>query len=1045
MINNYLEGFFANAEGTYFHLMDIASDETEKIKKFLKGELVGLPVADATVEARYRSLRGLKAMFNDETHRNYYGTFLETYGDNGYENEYTVVKDSTNMTLSASDSIPYTIYDSWFVIISSVPYVNLKENPSLVDSEFLVAYGVNFVSNNGTGDDDDGGGGAIEVNIPPINPSQYIKSLTADGGSIDLSDVVGDESEFLANLFSGNESKLMATNYYTLSKTIEGIVLELKEEYQNYKIAAFKIFGVGQNMMDVNQTFEYTQDTYRNVTIPYEVIDDPLLYDTFLFIITSVDFEEFIENPTLFDSEFIGAFGLTFLYDENVEDELPPEIINPTDLDATQYVRVLNGTTLAEYSKVPDVYNVKISQQINGLHTLTFNLLPYTNASNIYTPRIVEVDNDYFHVQQITKRHELQNLEMDIYCEHVSYELNYPPSNINRAESVSTMATSNSDDEYEWTEDTYEGTAREILEELLQYNSRFTIGLVEDTQDYLFTTKAEGYRTRINEFAEFIGLEVKWNKFTVALLKKRGHDNGLILEVGKNIIGLTEVIDTTKLGRVKRSYELDVIDLNYVKDELENPLETHNISLGDVVTILDEQYRISRKDRVVGLTRDPFKKALPTIEFTNTMSSYTANGNSGTGGAAVDLKIYQEDIYRGQFANAFGKDVRAAGVYSLAEGEGSKAYGTRSHAEGRGTEAWGTNGHSEGSYSKANGYSSHAEGSGTIASGEGAHSEGGSSYADGHWSHSEGYGTKAVGQCSHAEGGNTEARGRYSHSEGWGTYAIGEMSHARGGWTQARGPYSTAIGYQTMARHPGQTAIGRNNRENWEAQDEVEWNIQHRAFIIGNGGFGHVVNTGSNCFSVRFDGVVQSSSSFNSTGADYSEYFEWTDGNPNNEERRGYVTTLEGDKIRLANSKDGYILGIVSANPSIVGNAHEDQWKGMYMLDEWGTVQCEYVDAPHKEIDERGNENIVYRKTYSPILNPNYNEDAEYIPRSQRPEWDAIGMLGKLLVHDDGTCQINKYAKLSETVDGILSHSDTPTQFFVLRRINDELVEVLIK
>ncbi len=61
-------------------------------------------------------------------------------------------------------------------------------------------------------------------------------------------------------------------------------------------------------------------------------------------------------------------------------------------------------------------------------------------------------------------------------------------------------------------------------------------------------------------------------------------------------------------------------------------------------------------------------------------------------------------------------------------------------------------------------------------------------------------------------------------------------------------------------------------------------------------------------------------------GADYAEYFEWEDGNPNNEDRVGHFITLNGDRIHIATPGD-YILGIVPGQPCIIGNADED-WVG---------------------------------------------------------------------------------------------------------------------
>lgn len=62
------------------------------------------------------------------------------------------------------------------------------------------------------------------------------------------------------------------------------------------------------------------------------------------------------------------------------------------------------------------------------------------------------------------------------------------------------------------------------------------------------------------------------------------------------------------------------------------------------------------------------------------------------------------------------------------------------------------------------------------------------------------------------------------------------------------------------------------------------------------------------------------------TGADFGEYFEWYDGNPNNEDRIGYFVTLHEDtgKIKIANSEDD-ILGITTDSEAFIGNYKEDK------------------------------------------------------------------------------------------------------------------------
>ena len=45
-----------------------------------------------------------------------------------------------------------------------------------------------------------------------------------------------------------------------------------------------------------------------------------------------------------------------------------------------------------------------------------------------------------------------------------------------------------------------------------------------------------------------------------------------------------------------------------------------------------------------------------------------------------------------------------------------------------------------------------------------------------------------------------------------------------------------------------------------------------------------------------------------------------------------------------------------------------------------------------------------------------------YTPRAERPEWDAVGMLGVLNVRDDGTCHVNGFCKVAD--GGIATASD---------------------
>lgn len=196
--------------------------------------------------------------------------------------------------------------------------------------------------------------------------------------------------------------------------------------------------------------------------------------------------------------------------------------------------------------------------------------------------------------------------------------------------------------------------------------------------------------------------------------------------------------------------------------------------------------------------------------------------------------------------------------------------------------------------------------------------------------------------------------------------------------------------------------------------------------ILGNG----TTSARANAFRAAAAGVY-SSGSYHSSGADYAEYFEWLDENPDNEDRRGRFVRLDGEKILIAESIDDDILGIVSGNPSVVGDSYEDQWQGQYLTDIYGELLTEdYTDADG-----------TTRKVW--VLNPDYNPDKPYVPRSERREWSAVGMMGKLIVIDDGTCRPNDYCV--PTTGGIATKSEGRVGYRVLFRIDDTHIKVLIK
>ena len=154
-------------------------------------------------------------------------------------------------------------------------------------------------------------------------------------------------------------------------------------------------------------------------------------------------------------------------------------------------------------------------------------------------------------------------------------------------------------------------------------------------------------------------------------------------------------------------------------------------------------------------------------------------------------------------------------------------------------------------------------------------------------------------------------------------------------------------------------------------------------------------------FILRGDGNAYADGSWNGGGADYAEYFEWSDGNTANEDRRGYTVVLSENKIRKSTSEDNpnNIIGVVSGNPSVIGDSDIGSWKNKYQKDDYGS----YIK------DANGDR----------VINDEYDETQDYISREDRQEWDIIGLMGKVRINKGQTVGDRwiKMRDISDTVE----------------------------
>lgn len=369
------------------------------------------------------------------------------------------------------------------------------------------------------------------------------------------------------------------------------------------------------------------------------------------------------------------------------------------------------------------------------------------------------------------------------------------------------------------------------------------------------------------------------------------------------------------------------------------------------------------------------------------------------------------------------------------------AKGKAAHTEGLNCIALNIGTHAEGCYTKSTGEHAHAEGYSTTASGEYSHAEGSYTTASGNNSHAEGYDTEASEAQSHAEGTRTTASGGSSHAEGASTHALGIAAHAEGDSTWAHGNASSSHGYYTVASTGyAQAVFGKHNTEitapNFSNIQDPE--NADALFIIGCG----TSSATKNAFRVTSGGKCYGADAFGASGADFAELFEWADGNPDNEDRRGLFVTLDGEKIKLANADDDYI-GIISDDQAFIGNSASEEWQGKYLTDIFGGKLTQEVEVP-EVVDEITGEVIQEATTaIQYVLNPDYNPDEEYIMRENRKEWGIVGLVGQIVLIDDGSCVVG--GRVVPKENGIGTASTTKEGYRVMARLDETHIKVLVK
>ena len=436
----------------------------------------------------------------------------------------------------------------------------------------------------------------------------------------------------------------------------------------------------------------------------------------------------------------------------------------------------------------------------------------------------------------------------------------------------------------------------------------------------------------------------------------------------------------------------------------------------------------------------------------------------------IDAEVAKKSVYGDDSVSMGRAEGSEIGEKSFAFGDGVTASGFCAHAEG-------------GNGVQASGDYSHAEGEeNAVASGRGAHAEGAYVQAPGDYSHAEGFGsTESGGNGAHAEGMGTDAGGACSHTEGAGTKAPNYASHAGGKFNKdmaAGGGVNTQVGDVFVIGNGTESARSNALRVTYQGDvlgtkafqssgaDYAEFvkpwwdgNIygEDRVgyFVTAKDGLLHKANEG--------DYILGVTSGNPSVVGNADEDYYWR------HERDSFnrIVMEDAPEMRIKTEIVRMIVQKTETKIECVQPDDED-WEPEYdeagnpapnefpyespVFDDDGNPIMEEIEEIRPMMDKRTGR-YVMEETGNIIKNARMklSEDYDpalqegYIPRAERPEWDYVGMLGVLPVRDDGTCLPDGFCRCGAGGVATFAQERGADTYYVIERISNNVVSVLLK
>lgn len=190
----------------------------------------------------------------------------------------------------------------------------------------------------------------------------------------------------------------------------------------------------------------------------------------------------------------------------------------------------------------------------------------------------------------------------------------------------------------------------------------------------------------------------------------------------------------------------------------------------------------------------------------------------------------------------------------------------------------------------------------------------------------------------------------------------------------------------------------------------------------------------------------------------YSELYEWYNQPP--QDRLGnFVSFSKEDPkkiVKYGENVGAEVLGVTTIS-STVESDNPSKWRGAALCNEFGDLYLrkEKLAVGQKVYDEVLELNYVRTRPWEHFItvpSENYDTKREYVPRTNRPEWIKVNILGKCIVKDNGECIPGQYCRPYDGKlkvhfgEAVPAENDWKGQkFYVIERFSKNTIMILMR